>query len=156
MLYHCGLLDERPANSRTLNWIRRTTWGKLPPELEHELRVWLAMPGFSVPYHAHALGVSRQRIEQNIGGYEEHKADVIANWLSATREDCVKLARLRSGQGHIPLISQLRAVEDLKHMSMTQVARDYGVHLQSVIDWLHTGFRSNSQLPSGFELLVKK
>lgn len=155
MKYHCGLLDERPENSRTLNWIKRPNWGHRPPEIEHELQVWLAMPGFSVSYHAHTLRHAKQVLTRHMGGYEEHKAEVIENWLSATREDCIKLARLRPGKGDVPVISQIRAVEDLKTMGLKAVSEDYGVSLHSVQMWRKSGFRFNGPMPSGFELLIR-
>ena len=65
-------------------------WGRRPPEIEHELRVWLAMPGFHPTYHAHVLGLSLYSIRKHIGGYEEMAEEVAENWLSATRDDCVR------------------------------------------------------------------
>jgi hypothetical protein len=154
MKYHCGLLDERPENSRTLNWIKQGTWGRLPPEIEHELRVWLAMPGFSISYHCHTLRRGRTTIIPNLGGFEELEQEVAENWLSATRDDCVKLSRMRPGTGNVPLISQLRAVQDLKKMRQVDVARDYRITVPTLVTWASTGFRTWGQLPVGFELLT--
>lgn len=156
MLYHCGLLDDRPYNSRTLKWIKSTSWTSLPPEIEHELHVWLAMPGFVLSYHQHVLGVSRDRLMKHTWDYDVVRDDVAANWLSATRDDCVKLSQLRKGKGDVPLISQIRALEDLKHMRLCDVARDYRVTPQNVLIWKRTGFKFDGQLPRGFEFLVQK
>lgn len=156
MKYHCGLLDERPEESRPLQWVKRPHWGNRPPEIEHELAVWLAMPGFSVTYHTHTFGLDRTRIARLMLGDPMLRGNVIENWLSAIREDCVKLALLRpNGVGDVPVISQMRAVADLKHKRISEVARDYGVTRQTIHDWRTRGFRFGRQpVPSGFELLV--
>lgn len=156
MKYHCGLLDERPEDSRTLQWVKRPAWGSRPPEIEHELAVWLAMPGFSVSYHQHTLGHDRTVLLPRLGYNPVLRGEVIGNWLSATREDCVKLARLRPrGSGNVPLICQMRAVADLKGMRQADVARDYDVTVSSIWGWRKRGFNfKRHPLPSGFELLV--
>lgn len=155
MKWHCGLLSERPENDRTLNYIKRPIWGHLPPEIEHELRIWLAMPGFSISYHTHTLRQGRSLVERNIGGYDQYRNEVAENWLSATREDCIKLARLRPGLGDVPVICQARALQDMKTMTVAKVARDYGVKDSTVTMWRKVGFRCNQLLPSGFELLSR-
>ena len=129
-------------------------WGRRPPEIEHELKVWLAMPGFTVRYHAHVLGLSQHSIRQHIGGYDEMAEAVAENWLSATRDDCIRLAQLRDGPASVPLLCQIRAVQDLKKMRLIDVAKDYRVSDQSLLNWSKRGFNFSGHLPSGFALLV--
>ena len=129
-------------------------WGRRPPEIEHELRVWLAMPGFHPTYHAHVLGLSLYSIRKHIGGYEEMAEEVAENWLSATRDDCVRLSRLRPHNASVPLLCQIRAVQDLKKMRAVDVARDYHVTDQSLRNWSKRGFNFPGHLPSGFATLV--
>ena len=154
MKYHCGLLDARPDQSRTLKWIHTPAWGHRPPEIEHELKVWLAMPGFTIGYHAHVLGHSKWTIAKHIGGFEEMRDDVVENWLSITREDCVALANLRPGEGAMPLVCQMRALQDLKTMKPSRVARDYRTHIQSLWVWRKRGLSTRGPVPAGFELLI--
>ncbi|MEN2786263.1 hypothetical protein ACFOKI_07675 [Sphingomonas qilianensis] len=155
MLYHCGLLDERPEKSTTLQWIKRPrVWGRLPPEIERELRIFLAMPGFSDSFYAHVFRCSRSVATREAGGYEPWKAEVAENWLSATSEDCAALSRMRPGTGNVPVISQLRAIQDVKAgMTMAQVGRDYRVSAVSVTGWCHGGVNFRGDLPAGFSLL---
>ena len=75
--------------------------------------------------------------------------DVIDNWMSATREDCVRLSQIRPGMGDVPLISQIRAVQDLKHMLLVDVARDYRVPTHSVAVWRDKGSPSQGHVPAG-------
>lgn len=154
MKYHCGLLDARPDQSRTLKWIRTPAWGHRPPEIEHELKVWLAMPGFSIAYHAHVLGHSKLIVARHMGGFEEMRDDVVENWLSITREDCLALARLRPNQGSMPLVCQLRALQDLKTLGAVVVARDYRTTLQTLRMWRTRGLATRGPVPAGFELLI--
>lgn len=154
MKYHCGILDERPDRSRTLNWIKRSAWGLRPPEIEYELSVWLAMPGFTAAYHAHVLHHSVASIAPRLGGFEAVREAVVENWMSATRDDCIALAHLRPNRGDFPLLCQLRALEDLKGMRMVDVAKDYGTTLQTIWAWRIHGLKFRGPLPSGFELLV--
>lgn len=155
MKYHCGLLDDRPDKSRTLNWIKRPVWGNLPPEIERELRIWLAMPGFSAGYHAHTLGRNVAYVSKHMGGYERWRDEVAENWLSATRDDLVKLSQLRPGIGHVPLICQLRAVQDLKSgATIKKIAGEYRVHPTTITNWSIRGPTPAGHIPSGFDLLI--
>lgn len=155
MLYHCGLLDERPEKSPTLEWIKRPRmWGRLPPEIERELRIFLAMPGFTSAYLQRVFYKSYGYIARNGSRYEDWRHEVAENWLSATREDCMKLCRLRGGQGNVPVISQLRAIQDLKSgISLLRVSEEYEVSVMTLADWRDHGVRFNGKLPSGFSLL---
>ena len=74
------------------------------------------MPGFHPTYHAHVLGLSLYSIRKHIGGYEEMAEEVAENWLSATRDDCVRLSRMRPYNASVPLLCQIRAVQDLKKL----------------------------------------
>ena len=93
MLYHCGLLDEQPDKSRTLNWIKRPHWGTMPPDIERELSIFLAMPGLTTAYVSHLLRHSDVYVKRRMGFYEDWKAEVDANWASAT---CCATVGLRS------------------------------------------------------------
>lgn len=155
MLYHCGLLDERPEKSRTLEWVKRPVWGNLPADIERELRIFLAMPGLSYSYVAHVFRRGMAYVRPHVGvGYDVWRDEVIANWMSATREDCIKLTQLRPGKGNVPVIAQLRALQDLKAgLTLADISREYGVSEVTVAQWRDKGVRSSVPLPSGFALL---
>jgi hypothetical protein len=127
--WHCGLLDDPVFEIEKRNQIRYANWHTLPEELERELRIWLAMPGFSLSYHVETLERDPREISQFMGGYAELEEDVLLNWLSATREDCVKLGWLRPDKGDLPLISKIEIRRDYMRGGMTQtaIAKDYGV-----------------------------
>lgn len=156
MLYHCGLLDERPDRSRTLNWIKRGDWeAGLPADVEKELYVWLAMPGLSINFHAHNFKLSRQYLRRFVGGFEEHRAEVAENWLSATREDCVKLSQLRPPKGDLPLLVQLSILNDLKAgRRVCDLMKEYQINRRSFQSLRKGHVRVRQPLPRGFELLV--
>ena len=67
----------------------------------------------------------------------------------------MKLSQLRPHKGVLPIISQLRALQDLKSMTVAQVARDYRVDRGSLWNWKRRGIntRIGIPLPPGFELL---
>ena len=49
--------------------MRRGPWNKgLPDDVERELKIWLAMPGFSAAFHAHTLGVGKTYPGRFMGG----------------------------------------------------------------------------------------
>lgn len=154
MLYHCGLLDTCPETSRKLQWVKRPVWGRLPPDIERELRIFLAMPGFSASYVSHVFRIGAATVARNIGDYESWRDEVAENWLSTTRNDCIKLARLRPGTGNVPVICQLRALQDVKSgMSFSAIGREYGVTGAQVRHWARRGILSKRPLPPGFALL---
>jgi len=156
MKWHCGLLSEQPAADRTLNWIKRGHWvGGLPADVERELTIWMAMPGFSLAFHSHTLQVSRQLVYPWMGGYDQLKAEVAENWLSATRDDCVRLAQLRPSKGELPVISQLQIMNDLKAgAKVVEIIRDYRTNHQTVAELRRGAIKSRRPLPSGFALLT--
>ena len=157
MLWHCGLLSERPDRDRTLEWIRRGSWNSgLPEDVERELRIWLAMPGFTAAFHAHNFGVSSGVVRRQLGGYEKFKREVGQNWLSATREDCVRLSQLRPPRGDLPLLSQLQIIDDVKAGHRRRdLMREYLTNT-ATIHRLAQGLVlfGKRPLPPGFELLV--
>jgi hypothetical protein len=153
--YHCGILDDRPEYNRTLKWIRGSNWKALPDDVAHELKVWLAMPGFPYAYHARQLSQPIARIKRWSEGYYTHREAVVENWVSATREDCIKLAHLRRPWETVPLICQIQAVEDLKHMTARAVAKEYGVFHTVLAEWWHKGFNAH-RVPDDFKWLVSR
>jgi hypothetical protein len=149
MLYHCGLLSERPETHRTLNWIKRPHWGRMPEDVEHELSIWLAMPGFPVAFHAHTLAHGPAYIKPHMGRFEELRDEVIENWSSATPEDCQRLSRMRPGTGNIPIICQHSMLQEVKAgRRQTDIAEDYRVHEQTVHQLVRHGVRSSRGWPS--------
>lgn len=155
MKWHCGLLSDRPDKDRTLQWLKRGMWDRgLPEDVEHELRVWMAMPGFSAGYHASAFNVDVRTVLKHIGGYDGLKREVGENWLSATRDDCVKLSRLRQKGGAIPVICQLSMLDDLKRgMKRVEIYRDYAVDEGATRKLWKGGVTFRGELPIGFSLL---
>lgn len=160
MLYHCGLLDERPERNRTYQWVRRGGWDLpgTPADIEHERRVWLSMPGFSISFHAHTLGVDYETVQRHVGrDYDLVREDVAANWLSITREDAVKLSQMRPGTGHVPIISQLAIIDDLKRgVAVSTLAADYRVHRTTITSLRKGRVRSTGWVPNGFQLIRYK
>jgi hypothetical protein len=157
MKWHCGLLSERPDQDRTLQWIKRGGWGTgLPADVERELKIWLAMPGFTIKYHAHVFRLDRSTIAPFVGrGFEELKQEVAENWLSVTRDDAVKLSQIRPPKGDVPLISQLAIADDVKRgVKKADIQRAYKVSGFTVTSIAKGHLRVRSPLPSGFELLV--
>lgn len=159
MLYHCGLLSERPEKDATLQWVRRGAWDLPghPPAIEFERRVWLAMPGFSINFHVHTLRVGETLVERHIGrDYEELKEAVAENWLSCTRVDAIKLANMRPSKGELPLLVQLQIMRDLKAgIGPTALATIYATNIGTVGDLGRGRVKSRRPLPSGFELLLE-
>lgn len=154
MKWHCGILSDDPRKDRTFQWLTRGYWDTgMPPEIERELRIWMAMPGFSISYHSRVFGLSPATMAKHIGGYEKYKDEVHENWLSATREDCLKLCLRRRG-GNIPVISQLQMLNDLKTgYSKVGLSREYRVSLATVHHIGRGWIRGHSELPVGFSLL---
>lgn len=157
MIYHCGLLDERPHKSRTLQWIKRGAWGAgLPADVERELRIWLATPGFSASYHAHVFNLSIRLVTEWVGvGFEEYRDEIAKNWLSATREDCVKLSQLRPPKGDVPLLVQFRIMDDMKAgRRVTALKKEYQIN-HRFFQILRKGQpRVRQPLPRGFEMFA--
>lgn len=102
----------------------------------------------------HTLRHSREALTPRMGGFEEMQDEVAQNWMSVTSDDCARLARMRPGDGNIPLICQIQAVQDLKSMRVTDVASAYRTTQQSLYRWRHSGFTFQGPLPSGFDTLV--
>lgn len=67
----------------------------LPDDVLRELSIWLAMPGFPFSYHAHVFGMDRSYVARFVRGYDQRQREVGDNWLSATRDDCIRLCRMR-------------------------------------------------------------
>lgn len=165
MLYHCGLLDDDRLTSRSFTWVMRKGWFRedFPADIRHEIAVWLAMPGFDHRFHVYNLRVSegylRRAREELCGDFEALRADVAANWLSATREDCLALARMRHGKAAgVPLICQMRILDDLKAgLTHKNAARVWGV-TDRWVNMLSAKrgplAASYWKLPPGFELLI--
>lgn len=153
MKWHCGLLSDDPSKDRTLQWIKRGRWHTLPEDVQHELRIWMAMPGFTAGYHYRAFELGREYINSQMGGYETYKAEVHENWISATRDDCLKLCLRRSGS-QVPVISQLQMITDLKagHTALS-LAREYQVSKATIYNLSKGIIRCHGELPSGFALL---
>lgn len=153
MKWHCGLLSDDPSKDRTLQWIKRGYWHTLPEDVQHELHIWMAMPGFTANYHAHAFGVDKRYVAKFVGGYDDLRKEVGENWLSATRDDCVRLCQLR-GRGDIPVVSQIRMIDDLKAgRKQVDVTRDYGVSRSTTRGFSKGVISFSGELPSGFALL---
>lgn len=135
MDWHCGLLDEPATPPGERNPIRDSNWHTLPPELERELRIWLAMPGFSLQYHVETLEREPREIRRFMGSYNELEEDVLCNWVSATREDCLKLGWMRPEKGRLPLISQCQIRRDyfsVVRQTQKELAAEYGVYPSTV------------------------
>lgn len=79
-------------------------------ELEHELGVSFRR-GFSISYFGHVSG-GRPCVERSIVGYDALKSGVTEDWLPATREDCVRLPRMRIGTDNVPIIGQTCALHE--------------------------------------------
>ena len=84
---------------------------------------------------------------------------MVENWLSATRQDCVRLCHLRPfGRSGVPLLSQLSMLDDLKRgMSQCAIGREYGVTNEFVHQRKKYGISravTGWDLPAGFELLL--
>lgn len=159
MRWHCGLLDDEPERSPIYRLITTRYWNALPPEIEKELEIWLAMPGFSMAFHEKTLHGNRleRTFQARMGHYEKWKAEVIENWLSATREDCVRLSVRRPGLGSVPLLSQLSILDDVKRgLRNTDIAREYRVSGATVTAIGKGRLRFPGNLPPGVGWLVIK
>ena len=169
MIYHCGLLADNPLESRSYNWVMRRGWFQegFPPDVLHELAVWLAMPGFDTKFHAANLrtdwGTIRRAQLRLCSDFELLRNDVAANWSSASRDDCIRLCRMRKVVGKsagVPLICQMRILDDLKAgLSHKAAARVWDVTPR----WVNNLSANRGplgasywRLPSGFELLLAK
>jgi hypothetical protein len=107
---------------------RRSNWHTLPDDMRRELRIWLAMPGFSIRYHVEALGHEPRLVKQFMGAYEELKDEVLENWASATKEDCIKLGYLRPEKGDLPLITKLEIRREyMRGSRQNAIAEEFGV-----------------------------
>lgn len=153
MKWDCGLLSSRP---RVTNWISRGGWDKgLPPDIEKELMIWLSMPGFTRTFHAHAFGVHRDMIRPHyMAGYNRYRSEVAENWLSATRDDCVKLAQMRKGMMKLPLICRYAMLDDVKRgMSITDAAKLYRLNRSHVSQIVNGHMPWRLELPNDFHAL---
>lgn len=152
MKWHCGLLSEQPEKDQTLNYIKRGYWHlPAPPEIKRELRIWLAMPGFSVAYHAHVFRVSHPTIRSYLASqdFSDVQTEVAENWLSVTDEDAIRLARMRRGTGNLPLVCQLRLLDTLKQgMKRSKVAELYRVTPHTVDRLRKGGLTTRGVRPS--------
>jgi hypothetical protein len=134
MYWHCGLLDDPELPAEGKNPIRYSNWHTLPEELVRELRIWLAMPGFSLSYHMETLEREPRLIRQFMGGYAELEEDVLMNWISATRDDCIKLGYIRPEKGDLPLITKIEMRRDYMRgrLRQNEIAKEYGVWTATV------------------------
>ena len=161
MKYHLGLLDADPTQNRTYQWVRRRGWfgPGFPDDVREELGIWFAMPGFTDAYHIRNLNMSARllyKCQDQLPGYDHYAKQVAENWLSVTREDAVKLCRMRQGTRAcpIPLISQLKILDDIKAgMTQAQISRDFGCTPRAIYTIRHKGLQWAGSLPEGFELL---
>lgn len=159
MKWHCGLLDKRPEQSRTLEYIKRGFWElNMPEDVERELRIWMSMPGFSQSFHMHTLGVGCLLLRRwMMRDYDQFKAEVAENWLSVTRDDAVRLSQMRPGKvgGDVPLICKLQMMTDLKAGARNaDIEKEYRVSGGITSELVRGIVKSRAPLPSGFELLV--
>lgn len=159
MKYHCGILNVRPEESWTLNRFRVKHWPYLPEQHRRQLHILLATPGFTTLYFCHVfqrsfLAVSRYRAQY--ARFEDYEEEAVENWMSVTREDAIRLSLMRPPRGDMPLVSQIRALEDLKFMSQTDVAKLYGIGRSKLFRLTRKGPICRQPLPSGFEWLVAK
>ena len=69
-------------------------------------------------------------------------------------DDCVRLSQLCPHNASVPLLCQIRAVQDLKKLRVVDVARDYRITDQSLRNWSKRGFNFVGHLPVGFATLV--
>jgi hypothetical protein len=153
MKYHCGLLDERPDKSKMFQWITRWNWDSLPDDVATELKIWLAMPGFTTGFHVATLGRHVRTIEAYRPAMADFSKEVAENWLSATREDCIRISQMRPGKGPIPIISQVRILEDLKMgRTQMQVVKDFRTSRGQIHKLLTQGITSQAGWPSGVPL----
>jgi hypothetical protein len=114
------------------------------------------MPGFSINFHAHTLGLSRPTVSRFVGrDYHELRDAVAENWLSCTRDDAVKLSQMRPGTGNIPVLSQLAILDDLKRgLGPTEIGEAYRVHPGTVSVLGRGTIKAGlSFMPEGFELI---
>lgn len=86
--------------------------------------------------------MSIKRFQDNID-VESVKDAVIENWLSTTREDCLALAKIRPYGTDLPVIAQIRAMEDLKAYSLKDTAERYGVTPNAIYRWRRYGIGKN-------------
>jgi len=157
--YHCGLLNVRPEESWTLNRYRTKSWVHLPEVHKRPLQILLATPGFSSCYFCHVFQRSYptvQRFRAEHARFEDFQEEAVENWMSISREDAIRLAHLRPRRGDLPLVSQLRALEDLKFMTQQKAAETYGVRRNAIVKLKRRGPICRQPLPSGFEWLVAK
>ena len=161
MKWHCGILGSDEIRPNVAGCHAKCQWtrAELPDDHRRELAIWLAMPGFSTSYHAHNLGMSWntvRRYQSLSPGYDQLQAEVAENWLSVTREDAVQLCRRRPDKGDIPVICQLKMLDELKAgRSLSAVAREFGVSREWLVRMRASGIRCNRlRLPKGFEMLL--
>lgn len=157
MKWHCGLLSEQPEKDRTLNYIKRGYWHlSCPPEIKHELRIWLAMPGFTLAYHSHVFRVGVDSVRNFVAAqdFSDVQAEVAENWLSVTDEDAIRLAQLRPGSGNLPLLCQLRILDAVKGgVETSRIADTYRITRQTIYR-LKAGHMTNRGVrPVGVGLL---
>jgi hypothetical protein len=105
MIYHAGTLDHQIPSSAGRH--RRT----------RELAIYLLTPGFSIAYHAHALGVSCTTIHKHLAWSRALAEadptifdDVRMNSASITPDDALRMAQ-RRGATHLPWWSRLAIAE---------------------------------------------
>jgi hypothetical protein len=163
MKYHVGLLSERPHQNRSYRWMRRGGWHKpdFPADVYLDLAVWLAMPGFDTNYHIHNLGISEpvfRPLRAKMPTYEDVKDQVIENWMSTTREDCIKLTKMRKTKwSPVPLICQLAMLDEVKRgTSRYAVAKMFGVSDPTVRELVEQGAVARyAALPAEFAMLAR-
>ncbi|QVM85252.1 hypothetical protein [Novosphingobium decolorationis] len=162
MLYHAGLLDPDGSQSRCREWIARRGWNtpEFPDDVREDLAIWLAMPGFHIQYHVRNLRSSWSTIvaaRRYLADFENLADMVTANWMSATRDDAIRLSKLRPGgqSSPIPLLCQLKILDDLKvGHTKASLARTYACSSRSIWTIQNQGLQWTGELPLGFRLLV--
>lgn len=157
MLHHCGLLDPDPEQSRMRRWVRQgLNYDTLPPDVQLEIGVWLHMPGFTWSFHCHTLGHHFETLKRwaSRTSYDTLRPMITDNWISTTRDDCIRLANLRRRGMEMPLVCQIQIVEDLRSgISQRELGTIYKTTGQAIGVWRRKGF-SARWVPSGFEWLV--
>lgn len=131
MRWHVGCLDPDPPSHRSYQWMRRRGWFKpsFPADVFEEIAIFSAMPGMCQAWLHHNWKMARHdllKYRAMLPQYEDLKDKVIENWLSTTRDDAVKISRMRHRFTTPPLICQINMLDDYKRgMSFMQMSRDY-------------------------------
>lgn len=164
MKYDVGLLADKPHDHRSHKWMKKGDWHNpnFPADVRTEIAVWLAMPGFDYGYHRRSFGMTDRtfrKMKNILPQYEELKPLVIENWLSATRQDCIRICHNRTGvASSIPLLSQLAILDEVKRgVRKEDVARLFRVTGEKVHQIIRHGPSANyGTLPAEFLVFARQ